>query len=279
MSSKSFPDPDAITIEENNDTLKVMSWNLWWKFEDYLERQKLIFSEIEKLTPDIMCLQEVWEEEDESQADKIASLLGYEFVYGKSFDFDGVAFGNAIISKYPIQDHSVNYMAAEQKYDEKRLLLHAQIIYKEMNLDIMCTHLNYKYEHQHVREGQVKYILKYISNLKKSKFPVILCGDFNADPNSDEIRMITGHRKPVEEIVLRDSWIITNPESPGFTWSNKNSYAKKTLESDRRIDYIFVGKAGSKGLGHPLSTVLVGTDKNNNLFPSDHFGIMTHLAG
>ena len=91
--------------------------------------------------------------------------------------------------------------------------------------------------------------------------------------------MITGHRKPIEEIVLRDSWIITNPESPGFTWSNKNSYAKKTLESDRRIDYIFVGKAGSKGLGHPLSTVLVGTDKNNNLFPSDHFGIMTHLAG
>ena len=75
MSSKSFPDPDAITIEENNDTLKVMSWNLWWKFEDYLERQKLIFSEIEKLTPDIMCFQEVWEEEDESQADKIAKLL------------------------------------------------------------------------------------------------------------------------------------------------------------------------------------------------------------
>ena len=255
MSSKSFPDPDAITIEENNDTLKVMSWNLWWKFEDYLERQKLIFSEIEKLTPDIMCFQEVWEEEDESQADKIASLLGYEFVYGKSFDFDGVAFGNAIISKYPIQDHSVNYMAAEQKYDEKRLLLHAQILYKEMNLDIMCTHLNYKYEHQHVREDQVKYILKYISNLKKSKFPVILCGDFNADPNSDEIRMITGHRKPVEEIVLRDSWNMTNPESLGFTWSNKNRYAKKTLESDRRIDYIFVGKAGSKGLGHPLSTV------------------------
>ena len=49
MSSKSFPDPDAISIEEDPDVLKVMSWNLWWKFENYLERQKAIFSEIEKL--------------------------------------------------------------------------------------------------------------------------------------------------------------------------------------------------------------------------------------
>ena len=133
MSSKSFPDPDAITIEENTDVLKIMSWNLWWKFENYLERQKAIFSEIEKLKPDIMCLQEVWEEEDESQADKIANLLGYEFVYGKSFDFDGVAFGNAIVSKYPIKDYSVNYMAAEPEYDEKRLLLVMQLNDEYMN--------------------------------------------------------------------------------------------------------------------------------------------------
>ena len=97
MSSKSFPDPDAISIEEDPDVLKVMSWNLWWKFENYLERQKVIFSEIEKLKPDIMCLQEVWEEEDESQAAKIADLLGYEFVYGKSFDFDGVASAKRLI--------------------------------------------------------------------------------------------------------------------------------------------------------------------------------------
>ena len=68
-----------------------------------------------------MCLQEVWEEEDESQADKIANLLGYEFVYGKSFDFDGVAFGNAIVSKYPIKDYSVNYMAAEPAKHKKVL--------------------------------------------------------------------------------------------------------------------------------------------------------------
>ena len=279
MSSKSFPDPDAITIEKDTDVLKIMSWNLWWKFDNYLERQEAIFSEIKNLKPDIMCLQEVWEEEDESQAEKIADLLGYKFVYGKSFDFDGVAFGNAIVSKYPIKDYSVNYMAAEPEYDEKRLLLHAQILYKEMNLDVMCTHLNYKYEHQHVREDQVKYILEYISKLKKNKFPVILCGDFNADPNSDEIRLITGHRKSINGTVLRDSWIITNPEDHGFTWSNRNSYAKKTLEFDRRIDYIFVGKAGSKGMGYPLSSFLVGTDKNNNVFPSDHFGIMTHLVG
>ena len=279
MSSKSFPDPDAINIKEDVDILKVMSWNLWWKFENYLERQNLIFSEIEKLKPDIMCFQEVWKEEDENQAEKIANLTGYQFVYEKSFDLDGVAFGNAIISKYPIKNHSVNYMSAEPEFDEKRLLLHAQILYNEINLDVMCTHLNYKYEHQHVREDQVKFILEYISKLKKNTFPVILCGDFNADPNSDEIRLITGHRKSINGTVLRDSWVITNPKDHGFTWSNKNSYAKKTLEFDRRIDYIFVGKASPTGMGYPLSSFLVGTEENNSIFPSDHFGIMTHLVG
>jgi endonuclease/exonuclease/phosphatase family metal-dependent hydrolase len=279
MSAKYFPDPDAINIKEGVDTLKVMSWNLWWKFENYLERQDLIFSEIKKLKPDIMCLQEVWEEEDESQAEKIASLLEYDHVYAKSFDFDGVAFGNAIISKYPIKDHTVSYMPAEPEFDEKRLLLHAEILYKEFNVDVMCTHLNYKYEHQHIREDQVQYIMEYISKIKKRKFPVILCGDFNADPNSDEIRLITGHKKSIGQTVLRDAWVITNPTDQGFTWSNKNSYAKKTLECDRRIDYIFVGKAGIKGIGHPLLSFLVGTEENNNVFPSDHFGIMTHLVG
>ena len=150
MSSKSFPDPDAINIKEDVDILKVMSWNLWWKFENYLERQDLIFSEIEKLKPDIMCLQEVWKEEDENQAEKIANLTGYQFVYEKSFDLDGVAFGNAIISKYPIKNHSVNYMSAEPEFDEKRLLLHAQILYNEINLDVMCTHLNYRSEERRV---------------------------------------------------------------------------------------------------------------------------------
>ena len=54
MSDKSFPNPEAIEIKENSDELKILSWNLWWKFENYIERQELIFQELKSLKPDIL---------------------------------------------------------------------------------------------------------------------------------------------------------------------------------------------------------------------------------
>jgi len=102
MSNKSFPDLDAYNEFTNDKQIKILSWNLWWKFENYLDRQKLIFNELKVLSPDILCLQEVWEDSKNSQAKKIADLFKYEYTYSRSFEIDGVSFGNAIISKFPI---------------------------------------------------------------------------------------------------------------------------------------------------------------------------------
>ena len=44
MSDKSFLDPDAYTISQDTEIIKVLTWNLWWKFEDYKFREKLILS-------------------------------------------------------------------------------------------------------------------------------------------------------------------------------------------------------------------------------------------
>ena len=88
-----------------------------------------------------------------------------------------------------------------------------------------------------------------------------------------------GLTSPVCRTVLRDSWQITNPNDHGYTWSNENTFAQKTLEPNRRIDYIFVGSAGKNGLGHPLKSYLVGNKEKDGLYPSDHFGIMTCLEG
>ena len=48
---------------------------------------------------------------------------------------------------------------------------------------------------------------------------------------------------------------------------------------DRRIDYIFIGKPARNGAGHPLKSTLVGTTPKGNMYPSDHFGVMTYLEG
>ena len=210
---------------------------------------------------------------------KISDLLGCEYIYSKSFEIDGVSFGNAIISRFPILNSSSHLIPTAVELNENRTLLHGVVNYNNCKLDILCTHLNYKYNQSDIRQNQVDFILEYISNLEKSEFPIILCGDFNADPLSDEIMKITGLKSPIKRIVLRDAWQITNRDESGYTWSNKNSYAKRTLEVDRRVDYIFVGNPAKKGVGHPLKSILVGTTPKDNVYPSDHFGIMTYLEG
>ena len=84
---------------------------------------------------------------------------------------------------------------------------------------------------------------------------------------------------PINRTVLRDSWQLVNPDDHGYTWSNENNFARKTLEPDRRIDYIFVGAPGKNGLGHPLESCLIGKIEKDGLYPSDHFGIMTRFEG
>ena len=223
----------------------------------------------------------------EEFGEDVVEMLGYNplplsikvFISEESFEFDGVKFGNAIISKYKIVNYSSKFFTEVPGKDEKKLFIHAEIEYKDTILNIICTHLNYKYEHQQVRQSQVTELMGYISELKNSEFPVIICGDFNADPISDEIRTITGHKQPVSDVVLRDVWMITNPDDIGFTWSNDNHWAARTLDYNRRIDYIFIGKPGLNGIGQPIKSELVGTNCYENIFPSDHFGVMTHLVG
>ena len=139
MSDKSFPDPDASSINLNTEIIKLLTWNVWWKFENYKERENLIISEINNSCPDILCLQEVWEETDESQAKIIADQLGYNYIFKKSFEFDGVAFGNAIISKYPIQNHQIIMFQADPKKDEKKLFIHAELLYKNSIICLLYT--------------------------------------------------------------------------------------------------------------------------------------------
>ena len=54
MSDKSFPDPDASSIDLNTEIIKLLTWNVWWKFENYKERENLIISEINNSCPDIL---------------------------------------------------------------------------------------------------------------------------------------------------------------------------------------------------------------------------------
>src|SRR6516165_6423090 len=60
-----------------NTRLSVLTWNLWWRFGPWEQRQPAIAATLDRLAPDVVCLQEVWAAPDgERQAERLAAGLG-----------------------------------------------------------------------------------------------------------------------------------------------------------------------------------------------------------
>lgn len=128
------------------------------------------------------------------------------------------------------------------------------------------------------RQAQVRDLAAYVTKMQNKRGAVLVCGDFNADPDSDEIRMLTGRTGVASPgLVFYDAWEVAGDGSPGATWSNSNSWAAPVLWPNRRIDYIFSLWPKRGGVGHPVHCELLGTDPIAGILPSDHYGVLADL--
>jgi endonuclease/exonuclease/phosphatase family metal-dependent hydrolase len=106
---------------------------------------------------------------------------------------------------------------------------------------------------------------------------VLIGGDFNAPPDSDEIRTLTGRRPPpVDGFTLFDAW-ESGGRGDGATWSRSNPWAAPILLPERRIDYVFTGWPHRGGVGSVVSAELVGTEPVDGTVPSDHYGVLATI--
>ncbi len=64
---------------------------------------------------------------------------------------------------------------------------------------------------------------------------------------------------------------------PGYTWDNDNPYVAQVLEPDRRIDYVLVGPPKERGAGHITDCKVVAKNPIDNVYPSDHYGVLAEL--
>ncbi|MDX1514653.1 MAG: endonuclease/exonuclease/phosphatase family protein [Gammaproteobacteria bacterium] len=262
--------------------LRVITWNVWWRFGPrWQERQPLILDVLRHIDADIVTLQEVWGDASEDQAAVFASALGYASVYAPASYIDGLGFGNAVLSRWPIEDHEVVSLPAVPSADGSRNcnVVYARIEGPNGPVGVCSTHLSYKPEESAVRQNQVEALCRFVSGWRdQGEFPPLIGGDFNATPVSDEIRMMTGKRAPpVEGLVFYDAWEAAGEESAGFTWHNANPNAVTALEPNRRLDYLFVGRPSASGSGHVLSARLAGQTPVDGLCPSDHYALVAEL--
>lgn len=170
--------------------LKVMCYNL--RFGELASLEELA-DFIKKENPDIVALQEVdvktYRERAPHQNGKdfiseLAYRTGMLSLFGKTIPYKGGLYGIGILSKYPYISSERILLPMPDGAKEQRAYLVSEIeLANGKTLTFVSTHLDYTTSA--VRQAQVDCIN---NDLLKRKTPVILCGDFNAKPDSPEIK-------------------------------------------------------------------------------------------
>jgi endonuclease/exonuclease/phosphatase family metal-dependent hydrolase len=265
--------------------VRIVTWNLWGRYGPWAARLPVIVENLRAVDADILSLQEVWEDDDRSQARELADALGCtEPVYAHNLERDGARSGNAVLSKWPIARHEVRVLPRRGDFEavdeegEERLCVFAEVEGPRGPIQVFNAHLSWSSDHSAIRVEQMKAIARFMTETRPRPFPVVLCGDLNAEPWSDELRLVSGRTAPpVPRMVLRDAWEAAGNRDPGFTWSNANPFAAASLDLDRRLDHVLVGQPKLGGVGHVLEARIAGDRVVDGMWGSDHLAVVAEL--
>lgn len=260
--------------------LSVMTLNIWHDSGPWKDRALLIRRWIDRLRPDLVGFQEVLCGPHLDQARELVDGRGYHTEFARAIDFwrdPAIGFGNAAASRWPISQRE-ELRLPDGGDDERRVALSVTVDAPVGPVSFTVTHLNWKLHHGAVRERQVVELCDLVLRRRpRGGFPPVLVGDFNAEPDSAEIRYVSGLQSiDGRSVHLRDAWRSAG-RGDGLTWSNRNDYARPWLEPDRRIDYVFVGPPAAGGLGWIEEARVVCAESEGGVWPSDHFGVYAEL--
>jgi endonuclease/exonuclease/phosphatase family metal-dependent hydrolase len=181
----------------------------------------------------------------------------------------------------------------EARPTEARILLSARLATPAGPAWVHTTHLHYRLDDGVARERQVLAIDAALRGVGRGNddAPQLLCGDFNATADSDELRFLRGlHTLDGRRTHFQDAWLRLHREPGpgdgpglGITWSAENRHTRplRSLDLDRRIDYVFVTtrKKDGRGTVHRCDVVLTERDGDGDdaVCASDHYGVLAEI--
>jgi len=271
-------------VERDNDKinkLKVASYNIAhgrggkyaaknWHHNTEVELLKhldKIAAQIKTEDPDIIILNEVdfsaaWSF-NINQAEYIGKKCGYTYILEQknivvSFPFYHLSFGNALLSRYPIQNAKFIDLQPYSKFEDI-FAGHHDAFFCELKLPfgpvgIFGVHLEYRSETIRVQNAEI--IAKMSSEMD---FPIIVLGDFNSTPSGWPKSALSEKGKNAMSLLF---------DTYGFMsyLKTKNSYTFPSEQPRRLIDWIIAKR--------------IRTFSNSNIIQSnlsDHFMIVTTI--
>ena len=267
------------------ETIRLATFNLWWRFGDADARQPAIETVLRRAQPDVVALQEVWFTGQMSLAGQLSAALEFHTAWAPAADSSrwqarghpDHGIGNAILSRWPVETMDIVTLPPGDRPDESRFAVSAMIATPFGRQRITNVHLNSGWHHNEIRRRQLAHLVSWIADQDLGDLPAALLGDFNAGPDFDEIRPLTGRSAPYDDrLPLIDSWEYVNGDDPGYTWDRANPQ-RPSGEPSFRVDYVFVGAERTDGTGRIRSSERLGVQPIEGIVASDHYGVITEI--
>ena len=280
-------------------SLRVATLNIWGKQGPWNERRDVLRRQLAALDLDLVGMQEVVRfdagkapyasargeaQRTEDQAMELTQPGDLHTAFGCALELGfGFSYGNAIVSRWPLEDVQT-FTLPTGGNAELRALVSAIVRAPFGQVLFATTHLAWRFEDCALRMRQVVALSAELERRRQGiDYPAILVGDFNAEPESDEMRFLRGqHVHDGRSTYFIDTFGEVG-DGRGSTFCRVNDFAAPNGEPDRRIDYVLVRGRDRRGWGRPRSCrvafdqPLVVGDGTQPMYGTDHFGVVAEL--
>lgn len=166
-------------------------------------------------------------------------LGGWAYQFASAFPFAGGAYGNGVVSRDRVISRYKVHLPQSDGSEPRSVA-----VVETDRCVFASVHLDYVGERSQI--DQVNALNDWFKAVYAgTKKPVLLCGDFNAEPDSEAIRL------------MRESW--TQLSGTDFTYSTKNPR--------KCIDYVFAWKEAAPVEVLSSEVLTAGTETLSDHFP------------
>jgi len=288
----------------SEDVLRVFQLNAGSLLEPrWSDRRVEIVAWLRHLQPDVVCLQEIWQDAqtENTAAWMVAQMPEVDWhchfeggTLGEGLWPDpSLLFGSAVLSRWPVEGAAYHRLPVVDDNDPFVTTVPWELLHvRTAGLDVFSCHLAAAPTHGRHRRAQVLAIDELIKAARGERdiwpgpgqlidgMPPILCGDFNAEPDSDEIRFLSSLTVLEGRTAFyQDAWRVAG-DGPGFTQDWRTNPIAAALNVHRkRIDYVFVGDPFQRRghAGRVLSAALACDTALTGVLASDHAGLVVDV--
>ena len=202
-------------------SLKILSYNIHHGADkDEVNTLREMGEFIKRSKADLVGLQEVdsicGRSGKVDQMKVLAEITGMYYVFQRHFEYDGGAYGLGILSRFPIASQQNDQITSIKNGEKRSLaLLSAVISLPEGNqVKFATVHFALDQPTRLIQAGETLSLLD-------SVLPVVLTGDFNAEPSTEEMALLSTRLK-MSDWTLGNTFPVVNPS--------------------KKIDYIWVSE-------------------------------------